>query len=157
MSTGSRPHIVVGIEGTHASEAALEWAVREAGLRGCPLTVVHAWSFDPVRDAGRTNEHAERRASACMIGAEVASAMRKVGVTPEIVEHSVHGSPAKVLVRASVGAELLVLGRGHRSGIIDVLRHSVSADCVRNAASPVVVIPSSWVDSHAHGSLAASG
>src|SRR5664280_3894880 len=58
MTTVSRPHIVVGIEGTNASEAALQWAVREAGLRECPLTVVHAWSFDPVRDAGKTNEHA---------------------------------------------------------------------------------------------------
>ena len=108
MTTVSRPHIVVGIEGTNASEAALQWAVREAGLRGCPLTVVHAWSFDPVRDAGRTNEHAERRASVCMIGAEIATAIRKVGVSPEVIERSVHGSPARTLVKEAdrkAGAE----------------------------------------------------
>ena len=157
MTTVSRPHIVVGIEGTNASEAALQWAVREAGLRGCPLTVVHAWSFDPVRDAGKTNEHAERRASVCMIGAEVATAIRKVGVSPEVVERSVHGSPARALVKEADGAELLVLGRGHRSGMIDVLRHSVSADVVRHTSCPVVIIPNAWVPALTHGSVAASG
>ena len=157
MTTVSRPHIVVGIEGTNASEAALQWAVREAGLRGCPLTVVHAWSFDPVRDAGKTNEHAERRASVCMIGAEVATAIRKVGVSPEVIERSVHGSPARSLVKESQGAELLVLGRGHRSGMIDMLRHSVSADCVRHTSCPVVIIPNAWAPAHTHGTVAASG
>ena len=121
------------------------------------MTVVHAWSFDPVRDAGKTNEHAERRASVCMIGAEVATAMRHVGVTPEVIERSVHGSPARTLVKESGGAELLVLGRGHRSGMIDVLRHSVSADCVRHASCPVVIIPDAWAPAHSHGPVAASG
>ena len=80
MTTVSRPHIVVGIEGTNASEAALQWAVREAGLRGCPLTVVHAWSFDPVRDAGKTNEHAERRASNHDLGTDGILALEKLAL-----------------------------------------------------------------------------
>jgi len=92
-----------------------------------------------------------------MIGAEIATAIRKVGVSPEVIERSVHGSPARTLVKEADGADLLVLGRGHRSGMIDVLRHSVSADVVRHTSCPVVIIPNAWVPALAHGSVAASG
>lgn len=133
--------IVVGIEGTVASRGALEWAMREAAVRGCVLTVVHSWVYLPARDAGRMSEHEERAASVCMIAAEVASAARECGVMPTIVERSVQGSPVKVLLAQSANATMLVLGRGHRSGVVDVLRHSVSAECVRRANCPVVVVP----------------
>jgi nucleotide-binding universal stress UspA family protein len=112
------------------------------------LTVVHAWEFNAARDAGRMTEHEEKTASDCMLDAAIASAVRSVGVSPEIVCRSVKGATAKVLLAESERAELLVLGRGHRSGMIDILRHSVSAECVRRAACPVVIIPSARVSVH---------
>jgi nucleotide-binding universal stress UspA family protein len=141
MHTHHPSGIVVGIEGTTASQAALDWALREAALRGCTLKVVHAWEYIAARDAGRMTEHEEKTASECMIDAAIATAKRETGLSPTIIERSVKGSPAKVLLIEAESAELLVLGRGHRSGAIDVLRHSVSAECVRRANSPVVVIP----------------
>lgn len=141
MSTHHAAGILVGIEGTAASRGALEWAMREAAVRGCELIVAHAWDYLPARDAGRMTEHEERTASVCMIAAEVASAARTCGVMPTVVERSVKGSPVKVLLALSEKASMLVLGRGHRSGVVDVLRHSVSAECVRRAACPVVIVP----------------
>ncbi len=141
--------IVVGIEGTAVSQGALEWAVREAALRGVPLTVVHAWEYIPARDAGRMTAREEKTASDCMLDAAIKSAVREAGVTPEIVTRSVKGAPAKVLVEQSRHAELLVIGRNHRSGVVDILRHSVSAECVRRAACPVVIIPNAPVGVHA--------
>ena len=150
MTTHGATGIVVGIEGTQASQGALEWAIREALVRQCELTVVHAWDYIPARDAGRMSEHEERTASGCMLDAAVASAVRSVGASPEVVLHSVRGSAAKVLLAQSEFAQLLVLGRGHRSGAIDVLRHSVTAECVRRAVCPVVVIPTVPAAVHAH-------
>jgi nucleotide-binding universal stress UspA family protein len=150
MTTHGATGIVVGIEGTQASQGALEWAIREAIVRQCELTVVHAWDYIPARDAGRMSEHEERTASSCMLDAAVASAVRAVGASPEVVVRSVRGSAAKVLLAQSEFAQLLVLGRGHRSGAIDVLRHSVTAECVRRAVCPVVVIPNVPAAVHAH-------
>ena len=141
--------IEVGSGGTAVGQGALAWAVREAALRGVPLTVVHAWEYIPARDAGRMTAREEKTASDCMLDAAVKSAVREAGVTPQIVTRSVKGAPAKVLVEQSRHAELLVIGRNHRSGVVDILRHSVSAECVRRAACPVVIIPNAPVGVHA--------
>jgi len=148
MSTHGATGIVVGIEGTVASQAALEWAIREAALRGTTVTVVHAWEFIVARDAGRMTAHEEKTASDCMLDAAITSGLRAAGVSPEVVPRSIKGPVAKALLSASEDAELLVLGRGHRSGMIDILRHSVSAECVRHASCPVVIIPNSPVAVH---------
>ena len=154
MSTRGSAGIVVGIEGTVASEGALRWAIREAALRSCPGKVVHAWDFIPARDAGRMTEHEEKTASECMLDAAVACAIRDVGVSPEVVTRSVKGATARVLLTEAEGAELLVLGRGHRSGVFDIVRNSVSAECVRRATCAVVVIPTIPLDVHAHAHAA---
>ena len=154
MSTRGTAGIVVGIEGTVASEGALEWAIREATLRGCQLTVVHAWDFIPARDTGRMTEHEEKTASECMLDATVACAVRAVGESPELETRSVKGSPARVLLAAAEGADLLVLGRAHRSGVFDIIRNSVSAECVRRATCPVVVIPNVPANVHDHAHAA---
>jgi nucleotide-binding universal stress UspA family protein len=154
MSTRGSAGIVVGIEGTVASEGALRWAIREAALRGCPVKVVHAWDFIAARDAGRMTEHEEKTASECMLDAAVACAIRDVGMSPEVVTRSVKGATARVLLTEAEGAELLVLGRGHRSGVFDIVRNSVSAECVRRATCPVVVIPTTPLDVHAHAHAA---
>jgi nucleotide-binding universal stress UspA family protein len=131
MSAG----IVVGIEGTPASRAALEWAFREGLARGATVRVVHAWTHG----AGRDVETA--RASSCMLVAAVAEAKRAVGGKPEVVERSRGGPAAKVLLDEAKGADLLVVGRGHRAGVVDVIGHSVSAEVVRHAPCPVVIVP----------------
>jgi nucleotide-binding universal stress UspA family protein len=68
----------------------------------------------------------------------------------------VKGSPARVLLIASEGADLLVLGRAHRSGVFDIIRNSVSAECVRRATCPIVVIPTVPVNVHEHAHAAGS-
>ena len=145
MTNRAGKGIVVGIEGTAVSQGALEWAVREAALRKTVLTVVHAWEYIAARDAGRMTAHEEKTASECMLDAAIKSAVRAAGVSPEILCSSVKGAPAKVLVEQSHHAELLVIGRNHRSGVVDILRHSVSAECVRRAGCAVVIIPNAPV------------
>jgi nucleotide-binding universal stress UspA family protein len=80
--------IVVGIEGTPAGRAALEWAMREGMLRGRPVTVVHACGQPFGREVRAMSDVEARRASACMLDAAVAEAERAVGGKPEIIERS---------------------------------------------------------------------
>lgn len=135
MNTG----IVVGIEGTPAGRAALEWALREGLVRGTTVTVVHAWGQSLGRDVEAM------RASSCMVVAAVAEAERAVGGKPAVVERSRAGSAAKVLLDEAEEADLLVVGRGHRAGMVDVIGQSVSAEVVRHASCPVVIVPGSPV------------
>ena len=44
--------IVVGVDGSEASDAALRWAAEEARLRSAPLVAVYAWSFIPPQPIG---------------------------------------------------------------------------------------------------------
>jgi len=137
MSTG----IVVGIESTPAGRAALEFAFRAGLLRSAPVTVVHAWGQPVGREVRRMSDVEAMRASSCMVVAAVAEAERAVGGKPEVIERSRRGAAAKVLVEEAQGADLLVVGRAHRTGVIDVIGQSVSAECVRHAGCPVVIIP----------------
>ena len=52
----------------------------------------------------------------------------------------IEGYPAQVLVDASAGADLLVVGSRGLSGFADVLLGSVSTYCVHHAHGPVTVI-----------------
>ncbi len=131
MSAG----IVVGIEGTPAGRAALEWAFREGLVRGATVRVVHAWTHVGGHDIEAA------RASSCMVVAAVAEAQRAVGARPSVVERSRAGYAARVLLEEAEDADLLVIGRGHRAGVVDVLGHSVSAEMVRHAKCPVVIVP----------------
>ena len=94
--------IVVGIEGTPAGRAALEWAMREGMLRGRPVTVVHACGQPFGREVRAMSDVEARRASACMLDAAVAEAERAVGGKPEIIERSRHGAAATAAAAAWV-------------------------------------------------------
>src|SRR5947209_13870351 len=45
MTESNRGWIVVGIDGSAASKAALDWAMEEARLRGATVHAVHAWEY----------------------------------------------------------------------------------------------------------------
>jgi nucleotide-binding universal stress UspA family protein len=127
--------IVVGIDGSKGSEAALQFASAEAELRDVPLRVVSAWyvpTVDSVDYASWQRETAERQLND-LLGADRAAATELV-VT--------EGSPAAVLRDESESAELLVVGsRGH-GGFAGLLLGSVSQQCAAHAHCPVVIVHS---------------
>jgi nucleotide-binding universal stress UspA family protein len=133
--------IVVGVDGSPAAADALEWAVGEARLTGAKVDAVYAWDPSPIVAAGapradwRPLRHAaERRAAEFVRG--VLGRDGDVPVTPRMAI----GRPAEVLVAASAGADLLVVGSRGISGLEAIEAGSISHHCVAYAECPVVIV-----------------
>jgi nucleotide-binding universal stress UspA family protein len=132
--------VVVGVDGSPSSVAALEWAARQAELTGATLEAVTTWEwprsygvvltlpseYDPAADARTVLE-------------ESLEEVTKRHPDLVIVRSVVEGPPAAALVDASQGAQILVVGsRGH-SEISGILIGSVSDHCATSAHCPVLV------------------
>jgi nucleotide-binding universal stress UspA family protein len=137
--------IVVGIDGSEGSRAALDWALREAELRGAEIEAVLAFDYelawiDVAGDAQAAfMEHATTRARDMLhdiLGSALADPC-PVTVRPVVME----GPAAVVLMEAARNAELLVVGTRGRGGFAGLLLGSVSQRCAEHAPCPVVVVP----------------
>ena len=139
--SGPAGRIVVGVDGSAPSKAALGWAIRQATFTGAAVEAVIAWHHPgnygypvTVPDDADYSELAAKVVGDAI--AEVAGPAGPAEIRPKVVE----GNPAGALLAASAGAELLVLGsRGH-GGFVEALLGSVSQHCVHHAKCPVVII-----------------
>jgi nucleotide-binding universal stress UspA family protein len=137
--TGRR--IVVGVDGSDSSMAAVRWGAEQAALLGAELELVTAWEwplnygapmllpddFNPEKDAMALLDEAEAAARQGHLDLRVHKRVRE-------------GHPAPVLVAASEGATMLVVGsRGH-GAFVGMVLGSVSEHCVTSAKCPVLVI-----------------
>ncbi|WP_344616219.1 universal stress protein [Dactylosporangium salmoneum] len=136
--------VVVGVDGTAASEAAVAFAVEQAAVRGAGLTAVHAYQLpvDPALggtlpgyfDLGARSQAAQRLLSEAMSG------WRERCPEVDLRLHVELGGPVGALKRASTGAELLVVGTGGRGTLRGLLLGSVSRAMVHHAPCPVAVV-----------------
>lgn len=137
--------IVVGIDGSEHSKAALRWAVKEAALRGVGVRAVHAWQVYPALYPGTTITATDFDDVRAQAGSFVTDFVAEVvpeheGVEIEAV--AIQGeSVAPALVDAAADAELLVVGSRGLGGFRGLLLGSVSQQCVHHATCPVVVLP----------------
>ena len=146
--------IVVGIDPSPSGRAAMLFALRDAGRRGAALEVVTAFdtaetlaalcgsstasiggSSDDVRESvlKETTRFVE---DAC---AEVATGPDTS--LPAVTATAVGGIAAAVLLDASRGADLLVVGSRGRGGFASRVLGSVGLQCVLHATCPVAVVP----------------
>lgn len=142
----NRHGIVVGVDGSAASNAAVCWAARDAAMRHVPLTVVHlvnaavpmypaiplstgvaVWQEEQGR---QVLEHAVK------IAEDAVKKDREIVIKSELR----CAPPVPTLVDMSDEAELLVVGNNGRAALARLLLGSVSASLVRSAHCPVAVI-----------------
>jgi len=133
--------IVVGLDGSPSSIAALEWAASQAEATGAGLEVLMTWEWPT--SYGMTiavpSEYDPTRESERFLG-DLLKPVREMHPRVSIESTVVEGHPAPVLVEASLGADLLVVGsRGHGE-FAGMLLGSVSEHCVTNAHCPVLVM-----------------
>jgi nucleotide-binding universal stress UspA family protein len=139
--TASAHRIVVGIDGSHSSGAALNWALRQADLTGSTIQAVTSWEWPTGGGMGMAAPTGfDPRADAATILSD-AIASAEPGHDRVSIESTIVGGPAGMaLVEASRGADLLVVGsRGHHE-LVSMVLGSVSEHCVTHAHSPVLVV-----------------
>ncbi|MGW4213612.1 universal stress protein [Lentzea sp. NPDC004789] len=141
-----KPVIVVGVDGSEQSNAALQWALKESARRGARveavLTYFHESAFVPATLMG-LNPYGERpqRHPAQELHANVQLACAAVPGAPDVAEVVEVGDAADHLVEASRHADLLVIGtRGH-GRVAGAVLGGVAVKCLQRAECPVVVIP----------------
>ena len=136
--------IVVGHDGSQGADEALEEALTLALALNARVVVVRAWSMATApRPADWEFGYVasfEEYSEAVRL-ALITDARSRVKDFPDVpVEcRAVHGGAAKTLVEISQGARMLVLGARGLGGLADMLLGSVSDQCVRHAACPVLV------------------
>jgi nucleotide-binding universal stress UspA family protein len=135
----AKGRVVVGIDGSAASERALDWAVAEADRRDAELVIVHAWRYEYLQedtapagrdllrvDAARTLDRAVERARGLARG----------DVRGELIECAA----AEALLNAAVDADLVVVGTRGRGGLRSALFGSVAQAVASRSSRPTVVV-----------------
>ncbi|MFG2867437.1 universal stress protein [Streptomyces sp. NPDC048338] len=135
--TQDPPYLVVGVDGSESSRAALAFAFEEAGLRRCTLRAIAVWQ-PPVFSlhAGDTLLHAERRLLS-ETTAGWAGKYPDVRLTHEVLI----GSPVEILAEAAEHALAVIAGRRGRGGYTGMRVGSVVHGLLHRAHCPVITVP----------------
>lgn len=145
-----QPVLIVGVDGSPAAVAALEWALEQARLTNARIVAIAASEPPPVMttSAGLTEgvlvpgviEDDEMTAEAeRWLTDAITSLAVEAG---RVVERQVaHGDPATVLLDAAREADLLVLGNHGRGALASAVLGSVAQRCAHHAVCPLVLVP----------------
>ncbi|BBY08236.1 universal stress protein [Mycobacterium noviomagense] len=139
MEVDQNAPVLVGIDGSAASEAATALAFDEASLRGVPLVALHAWSdvgVFPILGMDWRDYEAQ---------GERVLAKRLTGWQERYPDVKVHrrlvcDKPARWLLEESRRAQLVVVGSCGRGGFPGKLLGSVSSAVAHSAEVPVIVV-----------------
>ncbi|GLW09330.1 hypothetical protein Misp01_44590 [Microtetraspora sp. NBRC 13810] len=141
VSCPPRDEVVVGVDGSAASAAAVGFAFAEAEARKADLRAVHAWNslapgagvdpFPAVQQDG-----AERR-----LLTEALAPWRERHPGVNVIEQADRGHPVDVLRKASAGADLLVVGSRGRGEVPGLVLGSVGHALLHHTECPIAVVP----------------
>jgi nucleotide-binding universal stress UspA family protein len=140
MSTPSereRPVIVVGVDESAASRAAMRWAVEHACATRAQIQAVAVWHLPP--------QLGEMPVLPCEQLEDEAQSWLREAIPPdcEVPVHTevVRGDPTAVLLEHAQRAQLIVLGNHGHGAIHSAIFGSVVQRCAHRARCPVVLVP----------------
>ena len=131
--------MVVGVDGSAVSEAALVFAFDAAAARGVDLVAVHAWSSTAIDEALESFVEWDAGAADAVLAERLAGWRQKypqVSVRRTVVRDGA----ARALVDASADAQLVVVGSRGRGNAVGLLLGSVSHGVLHGAHCPVAVV-----------------
>ena len=142
MSVPAVRRVVVGVDGSSESVAALRWACREAFLRGAEVHVVHVREEFCHSVASYAAVPALTTADDISIEIDNLVHSVKADLPPEVEVRGevVNGLAARVLLDRCEGADMLVLGTSSDGAGESRSAGPVIRACLRRASCPVVVI-----------------
>jgi len=135
--TQQPPYVVVGVDGSPSSAAAVDHAFEAAALRGAALRALWVWQAPLLGPADETSAVQECRR---LLSEAVAG---RAGTYPDVqVSHEVVlGHPVEELAGASEHALAVVVGRRGRGGFTGMRLGSVPHGLLHHAHCPVVTVP----------------
>ncbi len=140
VEVSSKGRVVVGIDGSPASERALAWAANEATIRNAVLEIAYVWSLPNMGYGGFVAQLDDFEKDAKALLDKVEAAARATYPALKIEALLLQGPPALALIERGKLADMLVVGsRGH-GGFTGLMLGSVSQQLVHHAVFPVVVI-----------------
>lgn len=134
----SKAPVVVGVDGSPASERALEIALEQASARGVGLVAVHAWSDSGLFEFPGMDWVSMQTAGEETLS-ERLSGWQERYPDVEVERVVVADRPAHQLLEQAKMAQLLVVGSHGRGGFAGMLLGSVSTAVVHGATTPVIV------------------
>jgi nucleotide-binding universal stress UspA family protein len=136
--------IVVGVDGSPNSQKALDWALDEAALRKAHLTVLAVapavagyWGIYGQLSPSQEAQEKVNQAAKDLVDKAVSRHGHR-----EVTVRTISGAPADEMVKASEGADLLVVGARGAGGFASLRLGSVSNQAVHHAHCPVVIVSS---------------
>lgn len=146
---GGSPTVVVGVDGSARSRAALTSAVEEASRLGAEVEVVavhdvtNYWvdaypAAIPTLEEIRTELRSHVEALVAQVLGELATTLP--APLPTVRTVITEGSPARTLVERSEGADLLVVGGARRGALRGLLVGSVALSAALHAPCPVMIV-----------------
>ncbi|MFJ6140674.1 universal stress protein [Kitasatospora sp. NPDC092286] len=136
--TQEPPYVVVGVDGSPASGAAVDFAFGLAASRRAALRAVWVWQshLDGHVDEGATVQTLRRRLG------ETTAGRRAVHPDVTLTHEVIRGHPVEELAKASEHALAVVVGRRGRGGFTGMRLGSVPHGLLHRAHCPVVTVPS---------------
>jgi|HubBroStandDraft_6_1064221.scaffolds.fasta_scaffold151425_2 nucleotide-binding universal stress UspA family protein len=140
--------IVVGVDGSPGSDAALAWAIDEAAALGAEIIAIHVLA--PIRPpAPAAIGNYVPLAQFQISGFDVIPRIPEPSLAPlklSGIEHrilNVHGRPATEILRAAdqEDAGLIVVGNGLPSTMAEIFLGSVAHELTHHARRPLVIVP----------------
>lgn len=139
--------VVVGVDGSPQSVAALHWGARYAAATGATVRAVFAWHYPtaagqaPVGKAPEPVRHQAEDLERHHLDDAIAQ-VYPPEARGEVDAQIAYGHPAQVLIDMSKEADLLVVGGSGHGAFTGMLLGSVSIHCVTSAFCPVTVVRS---------------
>jgi nucleotide-binding universal stress UspA family protein len=144
-ANGTVGRIVVGMDGSEGSAAALRWAARLALPENAEVVVVHV--LEPESHAGPLGlpravlyDADWREAVRDELEGAWCAPLREAGVRHRTRAEWGYAGPCLTEVAAEEHADLLVTGRRGLGGLAELLRDSVSAYATHHSPCPVAVV-----------------
>ena len=139
MPHPSKAPVVVGVDGSPASENAVAIAFEQASFRGVDLLAVHAWSDTGVFEFPGADWSTLQAAGEQTLSERLAGWQERY---PDVLVRRVvvADKPAHQLLEQAGSAQLLVVGSHGRGGIAGMLLGSVSTSVLHGARMPVIIV-----------------
>jgi len=137
----SAGRVLVGVDGTEVSEAAIRFAFEEADTRRLGLTALHAWQLpDAEFEVALPAEWAAAQERERAVLAERLAGWGEKYPDVDVIHKTRRADPASALVTEAAGAALTVVGSRGAGGFRGLLLGSVSHAVLHHAGSPVAIV-----------------